>query len=78
MTQDQRHTPDDKLKVVVAQIGARENFQVPRLCYVHGALVHQYGFWKPLTVFLTPIFVSVFSKFVPRIAGRSTHARSRH
>ena len=61
----------DNIRVIVAQLGAREHYQVPRLCHAHGALVRLYtDFWKPLPPLLQQTIACVSPRAERRLAGR--------
>lgn len=63
----------DSPKVVVAQLGAREHYRIPRMCHDAGALVRLHtDFWKPIPDRLLPLARHLGGRFAGRAMGRFT------
>ena len=62
----------DSLRVVIAQLGARQHYEIPRLCHVHGVLARLHtDFWKPLPAVLKPVITCLSRGAARRLAGRA-------
>lgn len=61
----------DRLRVVVAQLGAREHYTIPRFCHAHCALARLHtDFWKPVPAGLAPVIARLPARAVRRLAAR--------
>lgn len=60
-----------RLGVVVAQLGARQHYRIPRLCHAHDALVRLHtDFWQPIPPAFAPIIANLPVRAARRLAAR--------
>lgn len=61
----------DPLRVVVAQLGARQHYEIPALLHEHGSLVRMHtDLWNPIPSALMPLISLQPSRGLRRLAGR--------